>query len=592
MKEWKEYLWKLGKTKILILIGIIVLGTVIPTAAISHLRNQESQQENPSEFCREGKPPGLESPVIIDECDSEKETGRTPDVYGEWNYNQEEGPGDGYVDLPDEQPRDDNDQSSSEDQTGSGTDQNSGQEPKDEDPSDEEKDDSDQDDEEKDDSDGEPEEPAEEPWAHPWEEIGIDQGISDFFSNTSNPMTRKNFAKITGLIYEYYRGEEMVKAFGSTFSDTDDEWVLKSYNHSVAPEGEGGKFYPDRKITREEGAYILYLLLEEKGERYSAQSLWVESDDMNDISSFALEAMTFMDHHGILPRRSPDLLDPKKSLTTSETEGLFVNLQTYIKDFDRYSDTLERPKNLKAVEAGGTAGLRWDSVDNAEYYYVYEASEKDGPYFVLRDRHGEPLQVYWRQGEILQVTGLNEGSDYFYRVSAVINGIESSPSEPVKVTGTKDSKGEYADYEEHLMAHHSTMTIGERELAFKSIKLRENAQGELELSYFVNQRNSRRIREIEKDGNREDIRTLFGRILEDLQEEFGKDVTGKIIYQDEGLKDYPEKYEDNLIEPDPISEVEKEGEITYSVWFPYLTISIDFETGDYRHQWYMKKQEL
>ena len=588
MREWKEYLKKLGKTKILILIGIIVLGTVIPTATISHLRNQENQKEHPSEFCWEGKPPGLESPVIIDQ----DETGRTPEVYGEWNYYQEEGPGDGYVDLPDEQPRDDNDQSSSEDQTGSGTDQNSGQEPKDEDPSDEEKDDSDQDDEEKDDSDEEPEDPEEEPWAHAWEEIGIDQGISDFFSNTSNPMTRKNFAKITGLIYEYYRGEEMVKAFGSTFSDTDDEWVLKSYNHSVAPEGEGGKFYPDRKITREEGAYILYLLLEEKGERYSAQSLWVESDDMNDISSFALEAMTFMDHHGILPRRSPDLLDPKKSLTTSETEGLFVNLQSYIKDFDRYADSLERPKNLEAFEEGGTVGLWWDKVDNGEYYYVYEASEKDGRYFVLRDRHGEPLRIYWRQGEILQVTGLNEGSDYYYRVSAVINGIESSRSEPVKVTGTKDLKAEYGDYEEHLTAHHSTMTIGENELEFKSIKLRENSEGELELSYFVNRDNSRMIREIEKKGYREDIRTLFGRILEDLQKEFGKDVNGKIIYQDEGLKDYPAKYEDNLIEPDPISEVEKEGETTYSVWFPYLTISMDFETGDYRHQWYMKKQEL
>ena len=86
--------------------------------------------------------------------------------------------------------------------------------------------------------------------------------IPDILTGTdfTKPVTRAEFAYITVAMCENYTGVETVIRSENPFSDTDDPYALKAYCFGLmdGTDGEGARFSPQEKLTREDMAYTFY----------------------------------------------------------------------------------------------------------------------------------------------------------------------------------------------------------------------------------------------------------------------------------------------------------------------------------------------
>ncbi|WFR60930.1 pectinesterase family protein [Paenibacillus amylolyticus] len=87
----------------------------------------------------------------------------------------------------------------------------------------------------------------------------------------------------------------------------------------------------------------------------------------------------------------------------------------------------DMPENLMAVARNAQADLTWDEVVAANYYTVKRSLQAEGPYTTVSSRAAVPT---FRDG------GLDNGTTYYYVVSATGIGGEGEDSSPVAVTPT------------------------------------------------------------------------------------------------------------------------------------------------------------
>ena len=422
----------------------------------------------------------------------------------------------------------------------------------------------------------------------PWRELNFTKTLDTFLEDVKGDLNRRNLAKLSVLFYEQLSGDPAVAAWEGTFEDTKNSWVLKAYNLEITPPKAGEKFNPDQEITRQEAAYTFYRTLRALKRPYPEGDIHLVGEDVESIENWAYDAMVFMDYYEILPRRDRNRLDPQKQITEGEIKALWNNTGQWINSYDQHRESLRPPKGVFATEEKGEAKIGWDPVKEADYYHVYESLSKDGPFQVFNDENGRPLKIHWEEDYSLKVTGLTEGQTYYYRVRSVVDGIRSFQSEVVKITATKSQGLDFEDYEEYLMKDHGKFTVGDRVITFENIEItRGNKEDSLQLRYFLDSENSKKLREVIKDGYREDVRTLYGYIIRELSEFYEKDIDAYLIYQDHGLEEYPKQYQDNRIERDPIG---KDGDGTYFVWFPYLEMGWDFIKGSYTHRWFYETE--
>lgn len=84
------------------------------------------------------------------------------------------------------------------------------------------------------------------------------------------------------------------------------------------------------------------------------------------------------------------------------------------------------PQNLVATAiSSSTISLFWDNVAGADYYKVYRSLTLDGTYTVI-----EPLDL----DKDYDDTTCDPDTEYFYKVSAVIGGVESALTDAVSAT--------------------------------------------------------------------------------------------------------------------------------------------------------------
>jgi uncharacterized repeat protein (TIGR02543 family) len=146
-------------------------------------------------------------------------------------------------------------------------------------------------------------------------------------TNTFAPetgMTRAMFATVVGRLYERSYDKLVTTGAGSKFSDADYTAYYGSYvdwaaeNKIITGVG-NGKFEPDRKITREEMAVMLYRFAEYlKISTTGSEDLQLSYPDVSAISSWATDAAKYSQQTGIISGRAGGKFVPKDTATRAE----------------------------------------------------------------------------------------------------------------------------------------------------------------------------------------------------------------------------------------------------------------------------------
>lgn len=99
------------------------------------------------------------------------------------------------------------------------------------------------------------------------------------------------------------------------------------------------------------------------------------------------------------------------------------------------SEEIQAPRNLSASAISDSIiELKWDKVEDADYYHVYESDSFDGPYRPYIDESGNMAKYYWYSDYCLRVYSILPNTTVYFKVVAVKNGIESDFSNIISAT--------------------------------------------------------------------------------------------------------------------------------------------------------------
>lgn len=83
---------------------------------------------------------------------------------------------------------------------------------------------------------------------------------------------------------------------------------------------------------------------------------------------------------------------------------------------------IARGRSTSEIEVG------WNSVTNANYYYLYYSSSANGPWYYFQDNNGNKRGLTWFAGYNSVLYDCEPGETTYFKVTAVINGVESDYS--------------------------------------------------------------------------------------------------------------------------------------------------------------------
>ncbi len=114
------------------------------------------------------------------------------------------------------------------------------------------------------------------------------------------------------------------------------------------------------------------------------------------------------------------------NVSVKKKSGMYYNIDAIDIDDTGYLIGGNQPTNFRASEGISKIDLSWDSVTNATSYNVKRATTAGGPYTTI----ATTSEITYTDTNILN------GTTYYYVVSAVVNGVESSNSNKASVTTT------------------------------------------------------------------------------------------------------------------------------------------------------------
>ena len=91
------------------------------------------------------------------------------------------------------------------------------------------------------------------------------------------------------------------------------------------------------------------------------------------------------------------------------------------------------PKNLRFVKKNNYAYVSWSPVYGAEHYYVYTSNSENGTYKKLKNNSLKSDIWYWGFPQSFGIS-INPKRPYYMKVSAVVNGMETPLSPPLKIS--------------------------------------------------------------------------------------------------------------------------------------------------------------
>ena len=120
------------------------------------------------------------------------------------------------------------------------------------------------------------------------------------------------------------------------------------------------------------------------------------------------------------------------SIPMSLVQQVPQTLNLPIDGMKNYTYTANTPQNLRYTKKNGYAYVSWSPIYGAEHYYVYTSSSENGTYTKLKNNTNHEIW-YWGFPQSFGIS-INPKRPTYMKVSAVVNGVETPLSEPLKIT--------------------------------------------------------------------------------------------------------------------------------------------------------------
>ena len=175
-------------------------------------------------------------------------------------------------------------------------------------------------------------------------------------------ITREEFSEMAVMLYEALSGEIARNQSQNPFTDTSNPEVLKAYDLGIVKGFGDGTFRPDRTITREEIAALLFRTLEKVDSTITKGTYTIGFSDRAQISIWFRNEVGFMSKNGIINGIGSNTFAPKLETTREQAIALVVRL------FDQYG----RDEKLTAEEIGAlsqSAVQIFTQYDNGDFGY-------------------------------------------------------------------------------------------------------------------------------------------------------------------------------------------------------------------------------
>lgn len=109
------------------------------------------------------------------------------------------------------------------------------------------------------------------------------------------------------------------------------------------------------------------------------------------------------------------------------------DLSIPLEEIKEYKYTPSAPQNLRYTRNKGYAYVSWSPIYGAEHYYVYTAKSEKGSYKKLKNTTLGGDIWYWGFPQAFGIS-INPSRAYYMKVSAVVNGVETPLSQPLKIS--------------------------------------------------------------------------------------------------------------------------------------------------------------
>lgn len=121
------------------------------------------------------------------------------------------------------------------------------------------------------------------------------------------------------------------------------------------------------------------------------------------------------------------------SIPISLVQQVPQDLSMPLNQMKTYTYTGSAPKNLRYTKKNNYAYVSWSPVYGAEHYYVYTANSEKGSYKKLKNTTLGSDIWYWGFPQSFGIS-INPKRAYYMKVSAVIDGVETPLSAPLKIS--------------------------------------------------------------------------------------------------------------------------------------------------------------
>ena len=165
-------------------------------------------------------------------------------------------------------------------------------------------------------------------------------------------ITREEFSEMVLNLYESLSNKQAIPSSSNTFKDTSNSKILKVHDLGIVKGRGEGIFDPDESITREEIAVMYFRMLKVIDERLTVGEYKLSFADSNKISSWAKDAISFMNNKSIIKGIGNNIFNPKA--TTTREQAIALSLRIY-NEFPKLTSDIKPPTNegkLTAIEVG------------------------------------------------------------------------------------------------------------------------------------------------------------------------------------------------------------------------------------------------
>ncbi|MBU5440052.1 TraB/GumN family protein [Tissierella sp. MSJ-40] len=155
-------------------------------------------------------------------------------------------------------------------------------------------------------------------------------GREEHFSKFKENMTREELAELGVILYEKLSDKEITPAPSDSFKDTQNTNVLKALALNLV-KGERDLFNPNKNVTREEVAIVIYDILDKYEAKIELKNEGtLNYKDIKNISEPSLDKIKAIVLNGIMDGKSSNKLGLEDSCTREEALALFSRAYDFV----------------------------------------------------------------------------------------------------------------------------------------------------------------------------------------------------------------------------------------------------------------------